>query len=114
MKLTPLVASSRARVFDRPIRPALQAAYTASPEEPTRAASEAMLMTLPPPASSIFGSTTWCMFRAPVRLMAISCSQCCGSVLRKGRKRSKPALLTSTVGVPSSCSMAATVVSMAT
>ncbi len=54
--------------------PPLQAAYTASPEEPTRAASEAMLTMRPALRAAMPGSTAWCMCSAPVRLMAISFS----------------------------------------
>src|SRR5699024_5416582 len=46
--LIPSRACSRAIVFENPTTPALQAAYTASPDEPTLAASEAILIMLPP------------------------------------------------------------------
>jgi hypothetical protein len=42
-----LRASSRAMVLEKATRPPLQKAYTASPDEPPRAASEATFTTLP-------------------------------------------------------------------
>ena len=98
-------------VLENDTRPPLQAAYTASPDEPTRAASDAMLTMRPFLRAAMPGSTAWCMCSAPVRLIAISLSHCAGSVLVNGLKTSQPALLTSTSIGPSDFSASATAAS---
>ena len=87
-------ASSRARVLVSAMMPPLHAEYSASPEEPTRPASEAMFTTLPPPRSTMPGSTQCSRFIAPIRLMEMIFCQNAGSVLRNGLNMSQPALLT--------------------
>src|SRR6516162_3572549 len=64
-KRTFLRASSRASDLVKEIRPPLQAEYTASSLVPTRAASEAILMILPPPRSAIKGAIALWVLRGP-------------------------------------------------
>src|SRR5258708_11096440 len=64
-------ASSEARKATTP----LHAAYTDSPEEPTRAASEAMLITRPRPRCALFGATRWCKVIGPRMFVAVTDSQ---------------------------------------
>src|SRR6266852_4357084 len=71
-------ASSRARVLEKPITPALQAEYTASPVEPTRPASELIEMILPALRAIIWGITAWQKLIGPFRLMAMTLSQVSG------------------------------------
>ena len=96
LKVMPLWECSRAIVLEKATIPALHAAYTASPDEPTRAASDEMLTTRPPPRSTMAGSTAWCMLSAPTKLMSIRRDQSSGWVSRNGTNRSQPALLTRT------------------
>ena len=98
-------------VLENDTRPPLQAAYTASPEEPTRAASDAMFTMRPFLRAAIAGSTAWCMCSVPTRLIAMSRSHCAGSVLVNGAKTSQPALFTSTSIRPSACPVAVTAAS---
>ena len=107
----PWRACSRARVLDRATRPPLQAAYTASPEEPPRAASDATLTMRPYWRAAMPGSTACSMCSAPVRLMSMSLAHSAGTVLTKGLNTSQPALLTSTAMGPSCASTAATAAS---
>jgi hypothetical protein len=58
LTITPLLTSSRATVLPNAIIPPLQAEYTASPEDPTRPASEATLTTRPKPRAAMPLSTT--------------------------------------------------------
>ncbi len=57
LTVTPWRATSRASVFPNATCPALAPAYTASEDEPTRAASEEMLTTRPYRADTIPGTT---------------------------------------------------------
>src|SRR5699024_9611231 len=61
----PARARSRARVLVKATIPPLHAEYTASPLEPTRAASEAMFTTVPWPCSVITRTTDWLQCRVP-------------------------------------------------
>src|SRR6266540_328595 len=87
-------ASSRARVLEKPITPALQAEYTASPVEPTRPASELIEMILPALRAIIWGMTAWQKLIGPFRLMAMTLSQVSGLLSMNGSILSQPALLT--------------------
>ena len=57
LAVTPARAASRAMVLVNEITPPLAPAYTDSRDEPTRAASEAMLTMRPQRASTMAGST---------------------------------------------------------
>ena len=85
--VTPLRASSRASVLVNAMMPPLHAAYTASPDEPTRPASDATLTTRPKPRSAMPRATTWCMFSGPYRLIWMTLSHSARSVSRKSTRR---------------------------
>ena len=57
LALIPLRAISLAIVLVNAMIPPLAAAYTASPDEPTRPASDARFTTVPPPCPAMIGST---------------------------------------------------------
>src|SRR5271154_4051773 len=100
--VTPFVATSRASVFVNAMMPPLAPEYTASSDDPTRPASEPMLITRPKPRSTMPG-TTACMTRsAPLKLMSRILSQKSSEVFRNGMKSSQPALLTTISMSPSS------------
>ncbi len=58
-------AISRAADLVKAITPPLAAEYTASPEEPTRPASEPMLTTAPYPWAAMTGNTAWHVLNTP-------------------------------------------------
>ena len=65
LKVMPCRANSLPRVFISAIVPPLAAEYTASPEDPTRPASEAMLTIRPTPCFAISREAIWVMFKGP-------------------------------------------------
>src|SRR5262249_36834581 len=83
--------SSRARVLEKPITPALHAEYTASPVEPTRPASELIEMIFPAPRAIICGMTAWQKLIGPFKLMATTLSQVSGWLSLNGSTLSQPA-----------------------
>ena len=66
LAVTPARATSRASVLVNAITPPFAPAYTASPEEPTRPASEPMFTTRPHPRPTISGTTARVTRRHPL------------------------------------------------
>src|SRR6266702_3705652 len=89
-------AISRASDLVKAMIPPLAAEYTASPDEPTRPASEPRFTTAPLPWAAMTGSTALQACSTPYRLIAIARSQSAGSESTNGLALSQPALLTST------------------
>src|SRR5947208_8679265 len=88
--------------------PAFAAEYTASPDDPTRPASEPMLTILPLRRSIIESSTARAQRIGPFRLIAITRSQVSSWLFTNGSILSQPALLTSTSIGPSCFAVSAT------
>src|SRR3990170_1008007 len=105
-------ASSRAIVFVKAMIPPLAAEYTASPVEPTRPASEAMLTIFPYPFLIISSSTARVQTMGPLRLIARTLSQVSSVDLMNGSTLSQPALLTRMWTVPHRLITSATIASI--
>src|SRR6516225_3185465 len=108
LAVTPLAATSRARVLVNAMMPPFAPEYTASSDEPTRPASEPMLMTRPKPRSIMPGTTALMTRSAPLKLMSRILSQNSSVVFTNGMKSSQPALFTTTSTGPRSASTART------
>src|SRR5205809_6085192 len=89
-------ATSRATVLVNAMSPPFAAEYTASPVEPTRPASEAMVTILPYSALIMWRSAARVQASGPGRLTARIRSQNSGVVSTNGIGLSQPAQLTST------------------
>ncbi len=98
----PWRATSRAIVFVNAMTPPFVAEYTASPEEPTRPASEAMLTMRPDLRSIIASSTARLQLIGPFKLMAMIRSHSSSVESTNGLMTSMPALLTRMSGGPTS------------
>src|SRR3954452_24763132 len=94
LTVTPLDATSRARPLLNEMTPPFVPEYTTSPDEPTRPASDAMLMIRPDFRSIIDGTMRWHIVTGPRRLTWMSLSQVCGSLSTNFSILSMPALLT--------------------
>src|SRR6266851_2182310 len=108
LAVTPFAATSRARVLVNAMMPPFAPEYTASSDEPTRPASDPMLMTRPKPRSVIPGTTALMTRSAPLKLMSRILSQNSSVVLTNGMKSSQPALFTTTSTGPRAASTART------
>ena len=86
--------NSRARLWVRPIRPNLAAAWAATLASPRMPWMDATLTIRPRRRSTMPGSTARQKSAAPVRFVAMTRSQSSGASLRNGRQMKMPALLT--------------------
>jgi hypothetical protein len=76
LAVIPLRPFSRAIDLVNAMTPPLAAAYTEPPREPSRPASDAMLIILPNPADCIGGSTACVVANTASRFTASRCRHC--------------------------------------
>ena len=100
LTVIPWRAISRASVFVNAMTPPLVAEYTASPDDPTRPASEAMFTMRPYLRSIIASSTARLQLIGPLRLTAMMRSHSSSVESTNGLITSMPALLTRMSGGP--------------